>query len=412
MTKGPRKKRTALAQVGGAVKSVGDPTVLAWLERAADVTGGDARTLTHGFHAWPARMHPLTARRAIKQAAPGWIVDPFMGGGTVPLEAMLAGRSALGRDLNPVAIEVAWARSRRWDKPRRNGLVEAASEVVQHAKKERPKDKRVPKAFFDAEGAWYDPPALVDLWCLLQQLDKRRDDPQTRMLRVVLSSVVVKASRQASDSITRIDRDHRFVPKYRLFDWFVARAEEHANNLKALFKAIADGAEGPQFKVSDGRAALALEPGSVGMICSSPPYPGTYDYVDHHRRRYPIFGIDAGEATKKELGSRREQRKLGHEEAARRYAQDMAAAFKAWRPALHAEAKIVLVVGDGQYKGGGVVKVVPLIKEAAEKAGLRLTGRVAQRRDMRGHTGRSRGAPRGRKRTHKAEFLLCLELNP
>ncbi len=405
--KAPRKRRTALAQAGGAVKSKGDPEVVAWLEAAAKVGGADARELTHGFHAWPARMHPLTARRAIRHAAPGWIVDPFMGGGTVAVEGFIAGRQTLGRDLNPVAVEVAWARTLRWGPSERTAFVDAAAAAATSARTHRPANKRVPRAFFQAEGAWYDPPALVDLWCLQRQIARIRSPPVARMLRVVLSSIAVKASRQATDSITRVDRDHRFVPKGRLLQWFVARAEEHSRNLGSVASAAPREAPAPTLRVSDGRAALELEPRSVGMICSSPPYPGTYDYVEHHRRRYSILDCDAGSAEALEIGSRREQHELGPGGAAARYAQDMARAFSAWRPSLAEGACVVLVVGDGQRKGGGVVQVIPLIERAAKDAGYRVLAQVAQHRSARGHTGGRKGASR-----HKAEFLLALTVDP
>ena len=68
------------------------------------------------FSAWEASTHPLflkTARNLTQAAhealggAPGTrplVVDPFAGGGSIPLEALRVGADAFASDLNPVAV--------------------------------------------------------------------------------------------------------------------------------------------------------------------------------------------------------------------------------------------------------------------------------------------------------------------
>lgn len=65
--------------------------------------------LTHRFYRYPARFSPLFARAAISQfSKPGDVVlDPYMGGGTAMVEATVAGRKAVGSDLNALAVFVA-----------------------------------------------------------------------------------------------------------------------------------------------------------------------------------------------------------------------------------------------------------------------------------------------------------------
>jgi len=61
--------------------------------------------LTHRFYRYPARFSPDFAARAIDVfTQPGdYVLDPFMGGGTSLVEALAAGRRALGCDINPLA---------------------------------------------------------------------------------------------------------------------------------------------------------------------------------------------------------------------------------------------------------------------------------------------------------------------
>lgn len=61
--------------------------------------------LTHQFYRYPARFSPVFARTAIETfSQPGdTVLDPYMGGGTTIVEAVAAGRIAVGSDLNELA---------------------------------------------------------------------------------------------------------------------------------------------------------------------------------------------------------------------------------------------------------------------------------------------------------------------
>lgn len=116
------KRRRSLTHVGGAVETEGLAEVAASLAKALEVIAapepsgkGDAasddpdREHVHGFHTYPARMHPTTAARLVQAVSDGsaTLLDPFCGSGTVLVEAMIAGRRAVGVDLNPLAVRLA-----------------------------------------------------------------------------------------------------------------------------------------------------------------------------------------------------------------------------------------------------------------------------------------------------------------
>src|SRR6266851_5608421 len=64
--------------------------------------------LTHCFYRYPARFSPQFVSSAIEAfSKPGDIVlDPYMGGGTTMVEAMVRGRRPIGCDLNSLAVFV------------------------------------------------------------------------------------------------------------------------------------------------------------------------------------------------------------------------------------------------------------------------------------------------------------------
>ncbi len=69
--------------------------------------------LTHNFYRYPARMLPDLAREIICNftAAGDIVLDPFMGGGTTIVEAVAAGRQAVGIDINSLAVFIANAKT-------------------------------------------------------------------------------------------------------------------------------------------------------------------------------------------------------------------------------------------------------------------------------------------------------------
>lgn len=69
---------------------------------------GRVSGLSHNFYRYPARMSPDLAHAVIEKfsAPDDTVLDPFMGGGTSIIEALVAGRKAIGIDLNPISTFV------------------------------------------------------------------------------------------------------------------------------------------------------------------------------------------------------------------------------------------------------------------------------------------------------------------
>ena len=69
--------------------------------------------LTHNFYRYPARFSPPFVRAAIHAfSEPGdWVMDPFAGGGTTLVEALAAGRNALGIDISALATFICEAKT-------------------------------------------------------------------------------------------------------------------------------------------------------------------------------------------------------------------------------------------------------------------------------------------------------------
>jgi DNA modification methylase len=378
----PHAHRRALTHVGGEVALNGDPDESAKLRTAAIIPAdSDARVYTHGLHTYPARMHPHTAKHLIAMAPQGTILDPFMGGGTVLVESMLAGRGAHGRDVNPLALEIGWARTRLWRPERIDEWRESALSVLSVAREQRGRT-RLPDRAYRSEKPWYDPPALMELWTLRDVIAGVEDASFKRLSRMCLSSLIVKASRQASDSVPKLDRNHQYIPKNRVLHWFERRIEEITGQLKSLGAAVpADARDTPNIRSADARTPDPVIAGQIAAIVTSPPYPGVYDYVEHQRRRYVMLGMDSFFADRHEIGRRQTVIERGWMSASWRFRDDLGHAMKAWDAALSPGGRVWLVIGDGQHRDG-VIRVLPLVESAAERAGFEISATASQTRPV------------------------------
>lgn len=405
-----KSARKSLSHVGGVGRFRGDEALRPLLERAVDATAdGSERAVTHGFHPWPGRLHPHTARELIRVAPPGVIADPFMGAGTVPLEALREGRAAYGNDLNPIGSEVAWVRSRRFSPGALQALVGRAKLVV---KKAEAMTGDVDPAFRDALTRWFDYQALYEVWAIAKCLREgdaswqgSPGDALTRVLRMALSSIVVKASRQVSDSVAKLDKNiTETTPPGRVGHWFRKRTEELAGQLQALSAEVPREVPEPTFVLGDARTPPADRP-AFGAIISSPPYPGVYDYLTHHALRCTVLGLPMGDATQHEIGSRRMSERLGKTAAHARYVDDLGKVLAAWSETLVPGGFVALMIGDGQV-GNEVVRVMPLLDKAATAAKLVVRASVSQGRPTFGPPTANEQSPR------KDEHLVWLERAP
>src|SRR5690606_5418135 len=137
------------------------------------------------------------------------------------------------------------------------------------------------------------------------------------------------------------------------------------------------------------------------LVLSSPPYGGTYDYVDHHARRYPWLGLSAEALCRAELGARRDLSGSSDREAGRRpdrargqdrgqgggrergqargpgrdqaqrWTREVQTALSSIASVLSPRGRVVLLVGDAEV-GGRRISAAQQLDALAERAGLRV----------------------------------------
>ncbi len=388
--------RRALDNVGGKATAHGDAGEGARLASVLDAAQArDVDWFTHGFHSYPARMHPAVARGVLgAYATPGdRVLDPFCGSGTVLVESLVAGMRARGVDLNPIAIRLAGVKCQVRDEASREAFTKTLGEVVE-VSKERVRRKAPAMApLSPQERTHYEVHVLKELAGLHDIIAQVPTGHDKAALQMLLTAIVVKFSKQradtAADDNAKPRRIGRFVPSE-----FYGRKGEELVKRWAELEAACSQRTWYRPKVVEGDATSlpdVLPPRwTAHLVLTSPPYGGTYDYVQHHARRYPWLGVSTKAFVAREMGARRKY-EAGTKGAGttRSWDDEVTAMLGSMESVLDDQGQIVLLMGDAEIAGRRV-DVVPQLQRLSEPLGLRVVAWATQRRkDWKG------GNPRG-----------------
>jgi SAM-dependent methyltransferase len=373
----PRQRR-AFSTLGGPVEVGGEPGAARILRELCSVDPALARALTHGFHSYAGRMHPTIARGAIAAfSQPGeTVIDPFCGSGTVLVEAMSAGRAAIGVDASPLGTAIARVRTTLLGSTERERLIATALELAEESG-ERARKRRRPEipAWARGEIAHFHAHVLFELLGLRELVFATPEDGVGRALRLCLSSILVKFMKAGPeaprDGLTK--RIARGVPSRMLAD----RAAELAQGLAAIERRMPAGTP-PVIHEGDARA-LPIPAARAALVLSSPPYAGTYDYATQHETRFAWLGLSPRVFRRVQLGARSAAiGKVGAESwrvAEGRFVAEIARVLRPGGLAL-------LVVGDGVV-GDRAEHAPDGIAEAGAQVGLEPVARASQARPIR-----------------------------
>jgi tRNA G10 N-methylase Trm11 len=380
--------RRALTHVGGAVVRDGAKDESLALGHALDVapsTGDEsdpARAHVHGFHAYPARMHPVTATRLVEltSVAGTKVLDPFCGSGTVLVCAMLARRDAIGVDLNPLAVLLASRKVAARDEAHVERLLAAAARAREHADARRAKKAGALRRYGRDDVAAFDPHVLLELDGLRDAIEREPDGVVRDDLRVVLAAILVKVSRRPADTAGRgkdEEAPKRIAAGYAA-KLFQKKTEELVRRLRDLDARMPSPRPRALVFCDDARVLGKVRDGEAAAVVTSPPYAGTYDYVAHHALRLRWLGLHSARFEQGEIGSRRELGR-GGPAADASWEQQLGAVFSALHRVLRPGGRAAFVVGDSEL-GGRAVRADRVFATVAPRAGFRLVARASQAR--------------------------------
>jgi DNA modification methylase len=389
------KQRRSLTNIGGAVATWGDPELSRALASALDVGAEEEvhRAHVHGFHTYPARMHPVTAARLVRALTPerGRVLDPFCGSGTVIVEAMLAGRDAFGTDLNPLAVELTRLKTTPRTDEELARLVECARAAAAVAEERRAKKAGASRRFPREDTLVFAPHTLLELDGIRLGIEEQ-PKAVARALKLVLSSILVKVSKKTGDTTEvrqgrptarSADPNAGEAPKRIAAGYpaklFVKKTTELAGRLAEFRDMLPKPAPRARAEVEDATVLEVVPRESADAIITSPPYVATYDYLAHHELRMRWLGLDTRAFARGEMGARRRYADLPPDEARATWERELARFLRAAGRVLRPKATLALLIADSAV-GGAALRADELVGRAAERERFELCARAAQER--------------------------------
>ena len=240
-----------------------------------------AQGFTHTFYKYPARFSPEFARAAIHRfTQPGDVIlDPFMGSGTTLVEALIAGRHAIGTDISSLAYFLAQVKTTLLT-PEDCDVIWSWVNVIQPRLKLRqsvaPTSDEVYRGY-QREVPW---PIKKTIALVLRELDLLPKPEQRKLVRCAL----LRASQWA------LDCTKKFPPASEFRIKFVESIQESFRGLLEMREAIENscGSMIPQVlclnvpaQELDAIFWKTLLPRKPKLIVTSPPYPSVH--VVYHR---------------------------------------------------------------------------------------------------------------------------------
>ena len=350
-------RRTAGAHHTPSIRRAGDASISKVLADSLNRRGRVSRA-THGFHTYPAALHPDAAQQLL-DLNDGPVHDPFCGGGTVPLEAVLGGRRATGTDLSPIALLIA--RARTAGPTLATPMRSAARRLTAQAQ------LRIDVAVPEVCESWYQPHVAQELGRLRDGIQQVEDPLVQDMLWAVFSSILIKVSFRESDTANRRQTHHR--PPGTTAILFHKKARELGRQLETLPAEC-------ETRLELGDARIDGPDPGVGLVITSPPYPGVYDYLPMQQLRLAWLDYSGERGLRDEIGSRRSFRARGRSRALRNWRRDTHRWITCQTKPLKSGARLAIMVGDGLVGDRGVDALSPTI-EALRDAGATVIARAS-----------------------------------
>ncbi len=324
-----------------------------------------SRNGIHSIHGYPARFIPEIPRALIRLFHPGDrspVLDPFCGSGTTLVEAAAVGLPAYGVDLNPLAALITKVKTTPITTP----LAPAARDAVRQARSAAAPIPDIPRL-----DHWFQKDVQDVLARLTRQID-RAPDPHVRdALRVSLSRIIIRVSRQESD--TRYAAIPKDVDAKSVYSLFVDSAETVGSALAKAYGGLFG--QSPDCRVLN-HDVLTLKPSAlpekVGLVVTSPPYPNAYEYWLYHKYRMYWLGLDPLAVREREIGARPHFFKKNHHTETD-FQRQMGDVFSLLARIMKSGALACFLVGDSRIHGRHVDNG-QLLKRGAAPHGFREVG--------------------------------------
>ena len=155
-----------------------------------DFHGEITNYASHNFHSFPAKFPPQIPKKFIQELTNSGdtVLDPMVGSGTTILEAFLAGRRAIGFDIDPLALILSKVKVTPASKDELRIIGETILSNAKLALEREPeKTEKILNEYWDPKTKefidyWFAPQTQLELFVLIEEIKKLTDQTAKRLL--------------------------------------------------------------------------------------------------------------------------------------------------------------------------------------------------------------------------------------
>lgn len=258
------------------------------------VSRKDPKYITHGIHPYKGKFYPQLVKPLLnisKTELGSAVFDPFCGSGTVALEGLLNGYKVYGCDINPIAVEIAKAKTEILSVD--PSILEKTLEDFHSRLKNAPVSERYIDAFredaIEEISSWFPSSVVRKMGWLLTEIEEVPDVRIQRSLNVILSSIIREISQQdpADLRIRRRKEPIEDAPVYELFSSnLIEQKKRILDFAKIKHYAPFEFIEPTIWKGNSTDKSLFtdhIKENSIDTVITSPPYATALPYIDTNR---------------------------------------------------------------------------------------------------------------------------------
>lgn len=252
----------------------------------------------HNLHEYRGKFFPQLVRSLINISGipeHALVLDPMCGSGTTTCEAIVAGRSAIGADLNPLSILITRVKS---SLPSEDPAIFCET-TKRYMKKFAFTTASTENIWQESDlsylSMWFDPAALEDIAAILSEIRSIRKPLYKDFFKVCLSNIIRSVSWQKETDL----RVRKVVLPYEpgnAISRFKDEANSQVDRIYPYLCFLSKWIQPTFLDIRHGNAVnvLSIFPefaGKVDLLVTSPPYATALPYIDTDRLSLIVLGL-------------------------------------------------------------------------------------------------------------------------
>jgi len=257
---------------------------------------------THGVHEYRGKFFPQLVRAFINIGGVpegGIIADPFSGSGTTMIEAILANRTAIGLDMNPLSVFMGQTKCEILGmhfKDLKNGYDEVSSALLNSTTRRGFTSwiSKLPPEDQDYLNSWFDPAITQELDQIAGCISFLTKGPVRNFMLLCLSNILRRVSWQKEDDL-RVRRELKIIDDIDPIKEFLEELTRSTRLVLAFLRQegqpierVANIQHGDSKKISEHWKKWF---GRVDAVITSPPYATALPYLDTDRLSLCFLGL-------------------------------------------------------------------------------------------------------------------------